>query len=99
MQVKTWDGKPVLKDFDALRKRYATVFRESGVNLRGDLRHRFRFEPEDPNTSGSITFCLDFERHSGLVTPRPGLALDGSMGVTAPREQVGKKPRAPRLFF
>jgi len=43
-QVKTVDGKPVLKDFDALRKRYATVFRESGVGLRGGWRKRFRFE-------------------------------------------------------
>ena len=30
---------------------------------------------------------LDFERHESLVTPRPGLSLDGSMGVTPPRTQ------------
>eukprot|EP00962_Isochrysis_galbana_P010013 scaffold2779_cov114-Isochrysis_galbana.AAC.1 len=87
-QVHTCDGKPVLRDFDALRKRYATVFRESGVALRGGWRRRFRFEPPSGGHSGLPTFCLDFERHSSLVTPRPGLALDGSMGVTEPREQV-----------
>jgi hypothetical protein len=87
-QVLTCDGKPVLRDFDALKKRYATVFRESGAALRGGWRRRFSFEPPGGSESGLPTFCLDYERHSNLVTPRPGLALDGSMGVTAPREQV-----------
>ena len=34
----------VLKDFESLRKRYATVFRESGAGLRGETLRRFECE-------------------------------------------------------
>ena len=44
-------------------------------------------EDEDEGAEGD-TYCIDLERHSHLVTPRPGMPLDGSMGVTAPREQT-----------
>ena len=83
LQVKTVDGKVVLKDFDDLRKRYGAVFRESGHTLRGTVRRRFLFAA--PGAPAS--FVLDFERHESLVTPRPGLSLDGSMGVLPPRTQ------------
>jgi len=83
MAVRTVQGQTVLKDLDAFRKRYSTVFRESGVGLRGEVRKRFVFTPQ----GGGQTFCLNFELHSELVTPRPGLALDGSMGVLPPRSQ------------
>ena len=78
VSVQTVDGKVVLKDFEDLRKRYGTVFRESGAALRGTTRRRFVF---------GDAFVLDFERHESLVTPRPGLNLDGSMGVMPPRTQ------------
>jgi len=85
ISVKTVQGQPVLKDFDSFKKRYGTVFRESGAALRGEVRKRFYFERQDGNATE--TYCLDFELHSSLVTPRPGLALDGSMGCLPPREQ------------
>jgi len=83
LQVKTIDGKVVLKDFDDLRKRYGAVFRESGHTLRGTVRRRFIFGAR----GAPARFVLDFERHESLVTPRPGLSLDGSMGVLPPRTQ------------
>ena len=33
------------------------------------------------------SYCIDYERHTSLVTPRPGLPLDGSMGCVPPRTQ------------
>ena len=68
---------------EQLKKRYGTVFRESGAELRGTVRKRFKLEPGGPSS-----FCLDFEEHRSLVTPRPGLSLDGSMGVVPPRTQA-----------
>ena len=66
LQVKTVEGKVVLKDLDELRKRYGAVFRESGHTLRGTVRRRFLFaQPGAP-----ASFVLDFERHESLVTPR-----------------------------
>ena len=93
--IRTLEGSPVLKDFEQIRKRYATVFRESGAELRGVLQKRWAFsataeeeeEEDDDEGGGGATFCLDFERHSHLVTPKPGLPLDGSLGVTPPRQQ------------
>ena len=118
--VRTLDGKPVLVDFEAIRKRYSTVFRESGSGLRGTVFKRFVFvegdggggaapaavkdeaeeeeaeeeeaeedddegeEDEDEDAYGS-SFCLTFERHVSLVTPRG--ALDGSLGLTPARTQ------------
>eukprot|EP00966_Prymnesium_polylepis_P200139 4638151-Prymnesium_polylepis.1 len=38
--VRTTTGAAVLKDFEALKKRYTTVFRESGSELRGEVRRR-----------------------------------------------------------
>ena len=78
VSVQTVDGRVVLRDFEELRKRYGTVFRESGATLRGTTRRRFVF---------GDAFVLDFERHESLVTPRPGLSLDGAMGVMPPRTQ------------
>ena len=63
-----------------------TVFRESGAALAGEVRKRFYFEREEGGEGGE-TYCLDYERHVSLVTPRPGLSLDGSMGCLPPREQ------------
>lgn len=94
--IRTLEGKPVLKDFEDLRKRYATVFRESGAELHGHVHKRWLFEArgdddgdgdDDDDESGGASFCLDFERHTHLVTPKPGLPLDGSLGVTLPRTQ------------
>mmetsp|Transcript_58696 Transcript_58696/g.127489 ORF Transcript_58696/g.127489 Transcript_58696/m.127489 type:complete len:231 (-) Transcript_58696:21-713(-) len=85
--VKTVEGQPVLRDLEQFRKRYATVFRESGVQLRGEVRKRFYMEVEGSEGSSSKSWTLDFEKHTHLVTPRPGLALDGSMGVLPPRDQ------------
>jgi len=100
--VTTVEGTAVLKDFEALRKRYGTVFRESGASLKGALLKRFVFEiaadgdgvaDDDDDDGGgddeegdeTCTFCLDFERHSDLVTPR--IQLDGSLGCHPPRTQ------------
>jgi hypothetical protein len=83
----------VLKDFEALRKRYGTVFRESGSELRGHVHKRWRFEEgggegdDDEGGGSGASFCLDFERHTSLVTPKPGLPLDGSLGITPARTQ------------
>ena len=95
--VKTASGAAVLKDFEALKKRYTTVFRESGPTLKGDVRRRWYFEKplparaeggeEEEEAEEGDTFVIDFERHSSLVTPRPGMPLDGSMGVLPPRTQ------------
>ena len=97
--IRTLEGQPVLKDFDAMRKRYATVFRESGSELRGVVQKRWAFEKpaagegneedddDDDDEGGGASFTIDFERHEHLVTPRPGLPLDGSLGLTPPREQ------------
>ena len=41
--MRTVEGKAVLKDFEEVRKRYATVFRESGNGLKGTVRKRFVF--------------------------------------------------------
>ena len=84
--VKTVDGKPVLGDYESMRKRYATVFRESGSELRGAVRRRWYLEvARSPDAFPS--YCIDYERHTSLVTPRPGLPLDGSMGCVPPRTQ------------
>ena len=114
--IKTVEGRPVLADFEAIRKRYGTVFRESGAELRGEVTRQWAFvaadegdgdggvgggggggggdeeddgdeEDEDDDDGEEKTFCLAFERHSSLVTPKPGLPLDGSMGVAPPRTQ------------
>ena len=105
--VSTVDGKPVLKDFEAIRKRYGTVFRESGATLSVGVLKRIIYEPQparngdggsgddndDNDDDGgcgwddSSSYCLAFERHTSLVTPKPGLPLDGSLGVTPPRTQ------------
>ena len=100
--IQTLEGQPVLKDFEALRKRYGTVFRESGAELRAEVRRQWAFaklegdeegeedgdeEDEEDDDGEDKTFCLAFERHTSLVTPKPGLPLDGSMGCTPPRAQ------------
>ena len=100
--VTTLEGQAVLKDFEALRKRYGTVFRESGAGLSATALKRFLFseggaeekededeeeedeEEEEEDDDGS-SFCLAFERHESLVTPR--VALDGSLGCHPPRTQ------------
>jgi uncharacterized membrane protein YgcG len=105
VSISTIEGQPVLRDFEAIRKRYGTVFRESGSELRGALTKRWSFlsvtggveggeggdgadDDDDGGGGGSgYSFCIDFESHTSLVTPRPGLPLDGSMGVTPPRSQ------------
>jgi len=98
--VTTLEGTVVLKDFEALRKRYSTVFRESGASLKGRTLKRFVFEravgddgqeeedeeeEDDDDGDESATFCLDFERHESLVTPR--ISLDGSLGCHPARTQ------------
>ena len=106
--IRTLEGQPVLKDFEAIKKRYGTVFRESGAELRGEIKRQWAFakaddggddgdggggaddengEDDEEDDGEDKTFCLAYERHSTLVTPKPGLPLDGSMGVTAPRTQ------------
>jgi len=108
--IRTLEGSPVIRDFESIRKRYATVFRESGADLRGVVHRRWTFEraprgaaafndddacdddddddgDDDDGGGACASFCIDFERHSSLVTPKPGLPLDGSLGVTAPRTQ------------
>ena len=95
----------VLKDYEQSRQEYGTVFRESGSELKAELKRRWTFEvcadddgEEDEDNEGGtgrstagmgagFSWSLDFEQHSSLVTPRPGLALDGSMGCTPPRTQ------------
>ena len=72
--VKTAAGASVLKDFEAVKKRYGTVFRESGATLRGEVRRRWYFEAaaedgEDEEGSGE-SYCIDFEQHTSLVSPR-----------------------------
>lgn len=91
-QISALDGPVVLKDFEALRKRYGTVFRESGATLKGEVRKRWYFEAaraddDDDDDASGDSWCVDFERHTSLVTPRPGLSLDGSMGCLPPRTQ------------
>jgi hypothetical protein len=74
------------------------VFRESGSGLRGVCRQRWYYEAaapdeekadddDDDDDDVGETWCVDFEEHSSLVTPKPGLSLDGSLGVTPPRTQ------------
>ncbi|KAL1519991.1 hypothetical protein AB1Y20_023473 [Prymnesium parvum] len=75
--VRTATGAVVLKDFEAMKKRYMTVFRESGAELKGEVRRRWYFEkaaePDADEEEGTgDTFTIDFERHTHLVTPRPG---------------------------
>ena len=66
--------------------------------LKGDVRRRWYFEKaprareeeedeEAEEAEEDDEFVIDFERHSSLVTPRPGMPLDGSMGVMPPRTQ------------
>ena len=97
----------VLKDFEALRKRYGTVFRESGAGLLGRVLKRFVFEEasdgeedededededdeDDENNQedqgDGNSYCLAFEEHVSLVTPRG--PLDGSLGCNPPRTQA-----------
>ena len=102
--VKTVESNAaVLKDFEDIRKRYSTVFRESGAELKGRAHKRWAFEKaaggggggeeeeedddDDDDGSSGATFCLQLERHTHLITPKPGLPLDGSLGVTPPRTQ------------
>ena len=66
----TVTGQPVLRDLDAIRARYGTVFRESGAELRVTVLKRLAFAP--PDGGACPTYALDFERHVSLVTPRPG---------------------------
>ena len=47
--VTTLEGQSVLKDFESIRKRYSTVFRESGSTLRAELLKRFEFERPSAN--------------------------------------------------
>ena len=103
--VLTLTNATVLKDYEQIKARYGTVFRESGSELKAELKRRWTFEvcadddgEEDEDNEGGtgrstagmgagFSWSLDFEQHSSLVTPRPGLALDGSMGCTPPRTQ------------
>lgn len=93
IEVRSIEGAAVLRDFEALRKRYGTVFRESGSELKGAARKRWYYEAakeegaDDEDEAEGETWCIDLERHTSLVTPKPGLSLDGSLGCTPPRSQ------------
>merc|ERR1719265_237656 len=63
--------------------RYECVFRESGAGLKVAVKKRFFFDAKP----GRPTFCLDFEKHESLVTPRPGQRMDGALGTVGPRTQ------------
>eukprot|EP00746_Dinoflagellata_sp_MGD_P162481 gnl/MRDRNA2_/MRDRNA2_90060_c0_seq1.p1 gnl/MRDRNA2_/MRDRNA2_90060_c0~~gnl/MRDRNA2_/MRDRNA2_90060_c0_seq1.p1 ORF type:complete len:344 (-),score=78.92 gnl/MRDRNA2_/MRDRNA2_90060_c0_seq1:146-1177(-) len=77
-------GKEILRDTADISARYGCVFRESGASLKVTTFKRFYYEvPHKPDPS----WCLDLEKHEQLVTPRPGMRLDGSLGTMPARTQ------------
>lgn len=76
-------AKPILPDMQAFRTRFTTVFRESGPALELAVRARLFFYSD---RGGGLSYVLDLEQHSSLVTP-VGKLLDGSLGVRPPRTQ------------
>jgi hypothetical protein len=80
--VDIQSGKALMSGKD-VGLRYECVFRESGTGLRLETKKRFFFDAK----SGKPTFCLDFEQHESLVTPRPGTRMDGALGTVGPRTQ------------
>ncbi|KAF4659140.1 hypothetical protein FOL47_007710 [Perkinsus chesapeaki] len=75
--------KPILEDLRDIRTRYQTVFRESGSDLEIKTLRRWYFEADK---EGDTEYCIDFEQHLHIVSPRPGLRLDGALGVVGPRD-------------
>ncbi|KAF4706812.1 hypothetical protein FOZ62_012550, partial [Perkinsus olseni] len=83
MVVDANTKKPILEDLRDIRARYQTVFRESGSDLEIKTLRRWYFEADK---EGALEYCIDFEHHAHIVSPRPGLRLDGALGVVGPRD-------------
>jgi hypothetical protein len=81
LEIKDLSGKAIVPAKE-VETRYECVFRESGSGLRAETLKRFFFDAKP----GRPTYCLDFEAHHDLVTPRPGQRFDGALGTIGPRK-------------